>query len=321
MKYLLIDFGASHIKSVLYNDEKKSFEKCLIFPSFFLQRQTIEKKEVKCFIDQIIEKYPQPIDNIFSCSILGGYYVGDTYYSWKCSERPSLPENPKCLISGLFEKSTLHESHARSLSKKASSDIRTIGTYKGVPFLSSLGDTECALNAAEVSEGKMIINMGTGSQIVFKGHRQSFIPSGRMFLVFDNFFRSLGKDFFSDLSELKLEDLLRSSLKMDLKIYEQAHNFKNGGSIAGILESNFTYKNILASLLKSYAEQYAFYIKRDEPKSVFLMGGISQKLSVVGEYLVQLFPQIHFQTFENKYPETLVGMANFLENFSSNEIA
>ena len=51
------------------------------------------------------------------------------------------------------------------------------------------------------------------------------------------------------------------------------------------------------------------------------MGGIAQKLPVVGEYLVQLFPQIHFQTFENKYPETLVGMANFLEKFSSNEIA
>ena len=311
MKYLLIDFGASSIKTILYNFQTDSFQNESSFPSPFLTKTVLEKSHLEELMRHILASYPEAT-KVFSCAILGGYHSGKNYYSWKSSDRPEKPGKPKCLLGGLFKGDSLHSSHAKSLGLEASDEIKIIGTFQNREFYSSLGDTECALNSVPATDKDMILNLGTGSQVVFQGKRQSFIPSGRMLLMFNTFFEALGKNFFEDLKFLNLHDLLSSTLKMDLNVFEQSYLFKEGGTITGILESNFTYKNFISSILKNYCDQYASFIKEGKPDSVFVIGGIPKKLPIITEYLNHLFQETKIVGTKSNYSETHLGMANFI---------
>lgn len=314
MNYLLIDFGASRIKSILFNSSNNSFIRPIEFSSFFLSNNTLKLNEVKNFIDKIISCYDD-IDKIVTCSTLGGYYVDDVYYSWKNNNKPELPQNPKCLVGGLF-KSKIHSHHAKSIGCSDFDDkIKVIGKYKGIPVLSSLGDTECAINSIKLLQNELILNLGTGSQVVTFYKRYSFIPSGRMFLMFKNFFESLNKDFFNDLNKITVNEIVDSSLKCNLNVFEQSYKFNNGGSIQGILETNFTYENLLASILKSYINQYVEYIDLHNPIKVYLIGGISKKLPIIKNYLEVLYPNINFMLNNTSYIDTHLGLANYIKEY------
>lgn len=312
MKYLLIDFGASNFKSVLYDSNKDTLENEQVTQSIFLNKSSVNIKEIKSILDNIIGKYKN-IDMVLTCSILGGYYVEGIYYSWKCLNRPKKPTNPKCLISGLFENSTLHAHQARSIEEKESQEIRIIGTYKNIPFLSSLGDTECALSSVDTSDQDMVINLGTGSQVIFNKQRYSFIPSGRALLVFSSFFHKLGEDFFKDLQSINLEKILTSSLNINLNVFEGSYQFSGGGVISGILEENFNYENLISSILKSYIDQYANFIVKYHPTKVCLIGGISKKLKVIKEYFEYTFPNIKFINNATIYSDTHLGMTKIIK--------
>lgn len=314
MDYLLIDFGASRIKSILFNSSNNSFRNLKEFPSFFLNSDTLKLNEVKNFIDKIISYYDN-IDKIITCSTLGGYYVHGIYYSWKSNNTPKLPQNPKCLIGGLF-KSKIYSHHAKSIGcSDFDSKIKVIGRYKGIPVLSSLGDTECAIKSVKLLKNELILNLGTGSQVVTLSKRYSFIPSGRMFLMFKSFFESLNKDFFNDLNEITINEIADSNLECNLNVFEQSYKFSNGGSIQGILETNFTYKNLLASILKSYINQYAEYIDLYNPERVYLIGGISKKLPSIKNYLEVLYPNINFTLNNTSYADTHLGLVNYIKEY------
>lgn len=314
MNYLLIDFGASNIKSVLYNSLENTLSNLLEFPSLFLEDTKVKKNKVKTTLDTIISKYPQT-DKVITCSILGGYYVSDIYYSWKCANKPNLPKNPKCLIGGLFD-FKIHKHHALSINQpEYTENISLVGIYKDIPFLSSLGDTECALKSISLNSNELVINLGTGSQVANHSNRFSFIPSGRMFLMFSKFFNSLGKNFFEDLEQVTISDLIHSTLKCDLNVFQQSHKFKSGGNIIGILEDNFTYNNLLSSILKSYINQYKEYIDVYKPTKVYLIGGIPKKLPLIQSYLKHLYPKIIFDSNNTKYADTHLGLINYIKEY------
>ncbi len=316
MNYLLIDFGASNIKSVLYNSLEDTLSNPLEFPSLFLKCNKVKKNKVEAILDIILSKYPRT-DTVITCSILGGYYVEDIYYSWKDTNKPDLPLNPKCLVGGLFD-SKIHKHHALSINQpEYIENISLIGTYKGIPFLSSLGDTECALKSISLNPGELIMNLGTGSQVTTYDNRFSFIPSGRMFLMFNKFFNSLGMNFFKDLKQITINDLICSTLKCDLNVFPQSYEFKSGGSITGILEDNFTYNNLLSSILKSYINQYKEYIDTYKPTKIHLIGGIPKKLPIIQLYLKHLYPKIVFNSNNTKYADTHLGLINYIKEYEN----
>ena len=224
--FLLIDFGASRIKSILYNKEKDLFSKEDVRKSPLYNTDKLNKSVVKDEVESIVDSYDN-IDAIVMCSILGGDWYGDTYYSWKSDDTE--PHVKTCLLDGIFE----------------DEDINGIKCY------SSYGDTNCVIESREIALDEMLINLGTGSQVISKKifrfgtvyNTISFIPSGRALNVFDNFFKSIGISLFDKFKNLTIEDLEQSTLDFDLNIFSKAHKFNGSGFIKNILEDNFTIDN------------------------------------------------------------------------------
>ena len=107
MKYLLIDFGASFIKSIIYNKDIDTYSDACNIVSPFQTQNEITKQELLSILQGLISSN---IDGVLICSILGGYYEGDTYHSWKGEQ---LTKN-YCLVSGLFSDTDsfhIHEHH------------------------------------------------------------------------------------------------------------------------------------------------------------------------------------------------------------------
>ena len=105
MKYLLIDFGASYIKMAVYDKTNETTSSRGEISSPFQKSCTITKHQLWTILSDIITKN-KDADAIVICTILGGGWKNDVYYSWKSSDSS---EKKYCLISGLFhEKSTFH---------------------------------------------------------------------------------------------------------------------------------------------------------------------------------------------------------------------
>jgi hypothetical protein len=65
MRYLLIDFGASNIKSIIYDTINKTFSHQKNIESPFRKVNNISKKDLKILLSKIISYYTSiQIDNI-----------------------------------------------------------------------------------------------------------------------------------------------------------------------------------------------------------------------------------------------------------------
>ena len=60
---------------------------------------SITKKDLFVVLENIVIKNKN-IDSIVACSILGGHYENDIYYSWKSNKKQ---KSNCCMISGLFQ--------------------------------------------------------------------------------------------------------------------------------------------------------------------------------------------------------------------------
>jgi hypothetical protein len=98
MKYLLIDFGATYIKCAVYNKTQDQYVKGQIIPSPFFKVNKISKVELLNILFNIVSLH-EKVDGIIICTILGGSYVENIYYSWKSFQSN---KGDKCMISGLF---------------------------------------------------------------------------------------------------------------------------------------------------------------------------------------------------------------------------
>lgn len=202
------------------------------------------------------------------------------------------------------------------------SDVKTVThiTVRGKAreIHAGLGDHPCALLGAGVEPLKHLsLNIGTGSQVsrllpkigaaeinsetfelrpfVDGAWLQSIpnIPAGRALSAYlvpfeEAAARGRGNaDIWPWLSELQANDILASTMDVDLGLFKAAWNFKGGTGVSRLLEGEWTLKNFLASLLRSFAEQYVEAARRVDPKSetkeVILSGGIPQKLPALGE--------------------------------------
>jgi|ETNvirenome_6_85_1030632.scaffolds.fasta_scaffold00232_27 hypothetical protein len=275
---VFIDYGASRIKSIQYDIRTDTFGAFYDQESPFLQNEIIDISLVKETILQTLAKYDKP-SQVYGCSIIGGGYVKDKYYSWKSIDSPS---NGTCLISYLFKDQSTYHIHIDH-DPKGDKEIKELGLLGGVKFYSILGDTNCVLSSIELKENSCLINLGTGSQFAARDVLIKYIPSGRSLNVFRSFFNTLGRDLFKSFNTLSLEDLNRSTISFDLNVFPQAHKYKTGGIISGITENDFTFNNFVSSMFRSYIDQYIDYIEPYD--KVYLMGGISRKYPIIRDYL------------------------------------
>jgi len=275
---VLIDYGASRIKSIQYDTKADAFGLCYEQESPFLHNESVNISDVKETVLQTLSKHDKP-KYVYSCSIIGGGYVKDTYYSWKSDKNIN---NGTCLLSHLFrDQSTYHIHHDHN--SRGDKQIKELGVLNDVKFFSILGDTNCVLSSIDLDENSCLINLGTGSQFASRNRLIKYIPSGRSLNVFKNFFNTLGYDLFDSFSRLTLEDIKNSTMDFDLNIFPQAHKYRSGGEITNITEQDFTLNNFVSSIFRSYIDQYIEYIQ--SYNKVYLMGGISRKYPVIQEYL------------------------------------
>jgi hypothetical protein len=304
MKYLLIDFGASYIKNVIYDTVNDLYSNYEVIESPLRFSNSIPKKDILQKLTQIITKYPE-IKSAAICSILGGKYINDIYYSWKCSNIEGVKNQESCIITDIFT--------TKFINKKI------IGKIIDTNIFFPLVDTDCVVRSAELLPSKnILVNMGTGSQVVYideHNHLQKhqYIPSGRSLNVFANFFNELNINFFDYLCNLNLDDIISSTLQIDLNIYPQAHQYFNGGLIANMHETNFTLKNLIASILRCYLQQYEKFLIEPNNQHILLSGGIPKKIKTIKKYFNYKYPKSKINLISMDIDETLIGLSHFIK--------
>lgn len=204
-------------------------------------------------------------------------------------------------------------------------------TGKQIPIFCGVGDHQCAVFGAGNDEQSISFNLGTGSQIsivaqiaqsetdvrpFFEGqylHTVTHIPSGRAFLEYIGFIEALSqnKTVWDKFNTLSLPEVEASSLKFDLAIFGSAANFNDYRGISHITEKSLNLENYLASLLKSYAEQYPEILKKfainNKVCKIILSGGIAHKIPALKDYFNKYTP---YQTeVSTSLEETLSGLA------------
>lgn len=220
-------------------------------------------------------------------------------------------------------------------------DVESVDTiYDNIKLHTAVGDNQCAILGSNLANNQLIINMGTGSQIAkldtldintnmeqrpyFKNNSLSIIthiPSGRALNCFVGFIDECFKYVSSEISawklfdNIKLEDIVNSSMIFNLKVFDSAYGFENGGSINFIKENNFNVNNYIASLLKSYIEQYFEIITEYSIKytDILLAGGIPMKISLIKDYIKNIKKQ-NVIINRSKEDETLQGL-KLISNF------
>jgi len=178
---------------------------------------------------------------------------------------------------------------------------------KDIEIYTGFGDHQCAVFGAGNDEHSISLNLGTGSQIAMinpmnkNSEKRPFfndellsvithIPSGRAFNTYINFLKEISseKDYWQILSTIKLKEIKECNLNVNMAVFSSAWNYENGGNITNIDENNFTLRNFLTSLVKSYITQYEKGIetlgKTDYHTKIILSGGIPKRIPVIKEY-------------------------------------
>jgi len=306
-EYFLIDFGASFVKTAIYDASDNHIRSVGKHLSPLDNKAQLKTCEIVNFFHKVLQQ--ETPNKVVSCCILGGGYQGDTYYSWKCDNRS---HNSVDLVSGLFiDQATFHQHyHHHSAGHQG---LRILGQLCNKIFYSSLADTECVRASVPLEKGEYILNLGTGSQILGHNHTHSYIPSGRALNVYKNFFDNLGIDLFEMFTQLSYNDIQNGSMVFDLNLFEQSHMYEAGGKILNIKEQDFTLDNFVSSVFKSYLTQYVAIFNDLLAKKIYLTGGISRKYPVISEFLknnVSNDPEVIL--LNNKVEDTHVGISNIV---------
>jgi sugar (pentulose or hexulose) kinase len=188
-----------------------------------------------------------------------------------------------------------------------------------VPIYTGVGDQSCAILGSGNRVGETLsVNVGTGSQVStivrspegvhdfdVRVHLDgtwlrtiTHIPAGRALNVYMGFLAEVARaagavspDPWPWLSELGLEDLECASLAVDLAVFESAWRFRRGGSISGFVEGELTVRNVLASIVRALAQQYADAAAIVDPSrqlgEVVLSGGVPARMPVLAPWLAR----------------------------------
>lgn len=174
------------------------------------------------------------------------------------------------------------------------------GYIQNIPVYSGIGDFQASLYGSNISDKTLFINMATGSQIACMhektGERPFFndtflkcvthIPSGRFLNIYANFFKELNIDIWDHFAKLTMSDIEACNLNVTTDIFSNS-----GIGISNIRFDNFTLKNVTASIIKHYIQQYIDIIveKGYEYENILLSGGIAKKIPVIKQLFESTF--------------------------------
>lgn len=169
------------------------------------------------------------------------------------------------------------------------------GTIGDAKVFAPLGDLQCAVMGIDQNLllGDVVINMGTGSQIIQIGstyredteNRPLFdftlncithIPSGRSL----KFYKDLLD--LPDYTELEFTDIIKSKERINLGYFRGSYGYDGSASITRIKEKTSKY-TLACSLIRCYVKQYVKILsdKFRERRRIFLTGGIPNNIPVI----------------------------------------
>lgn len=397
-KTLLIDFGASRIKSIyLFSKNNLFYENkgSIVFhgkkydPRFYYKKL---KEHLNYYLKKKIE-----FREIYVCSEMHGFFLLNKkkkkytqFYSWRFKSkkknnskkinylkknllsktgllyRDGLPiinyykENLNKrnydLIGGVSESlcyfggdltNNISLSYAHStgfynmkglmekkikFKNKVCSHLKTnIGNIffnkKKINIICGIGDMQAAFIGSYTKKNDVLINMGTGSQIISQNLKLhpilketrpisktkilyciTHIPSGRSMIEFKKKILSKKKikiNFWKTMALIKERDIYKANLKLDLK------NFilKNREINSIVLSNNI--KNLCSIFLKNYIYQYLDVInlckKKFKKFKINLAGGIPNKLTII-KSIIRKETSLKIYTKKDSIDQTLIGL-------------
>jgi len=202
---------------------------------------------------------------------------------------------------------------------------------KKIKVYCGIGDLQASVLGSELKNNDILINMGTGSQIITRNqllckknveirplHKNitlyciTHIPSGKAISFFCNQIslhkNKSSKYFWNTLSLIKLEDL--TNVEGDVNFVQL---FKGKGLGKIFFKKN--YKYLCCKLIKSYLNQYLIILKNNfklkKMRSIILSGGIPKKIPVIKEYLNQK-SLLKIYVKKDKIDETLLGLKSII---------
>ncbi|MBV8820486.1 MAG: hypothetical protein JO022_19155 [Acidobacteriaceae bacterium] len=186
-----------------------------------------------------------------------------------------------------------------------------VGTWHGHPVYSSVGDQQCALAGALLSEGEVSVNIGTGSQIaVLTKHLptdglqtrpyfgDSFlrtithIPGGRALSALVGLLTELGSpapDQAWNYIEGAVQQTPSTDLEASLSYYPGPCG--NTGFLQNLHEGNLTVGHVFRAAFEAMAANYQSCLQRLDPDktvtSGVFSGGVARRLLVLRELTQQ----------------------------------
>jgi hypothetical protein len=306
MRYLLIDFGATYIKCALYDCVTITPTKNYHSP--FSTRDRLSKQQLQSLLVDITNDH-ESVDGIVICTILGGTWDVDIYKSWKCASVHDKGVN--CMISGIFDSNIVHNDHADfTTASQYVEDLRVIGTLNNIPVYTPLGDTNCVIRSLHIPDNGVAINMGTGSQVISNTHIERFFPAGRSFLVFNRLFENSSHTLFDIMQDLTVEDVKQSTLDINLAVFDRAQHWNGGGLISGIVEPDFTLKNLVSSILRCFVNQYRDAV--GNASQIELVGGIANKVSILPDLFRYYYPGREIRYRQDNIEATHRGLVTMI---------
>jgi sugar (pentulose or hexulose) kinase len=179
-----------------------------------------------------------------------------------------------------------------------------------LPVFGCVGDVQStAAGTGFPQAAKLVVNLGTGSQVLFSTPDVPFgierrpgaddvdfaaithIPSGRALSVFAELLDGSAKlgggvpFFWSKFSQFSAAEVLDAKLEVDLNVFEAAWRYAHGGFVGGINEGRFSPAVLMAGVARGWLAQYAEAMDRLDPsrrEDTFLVsGGLSRRASFI----------------------------------------
>lgn len=202
-----------------------------------------------------------------------------------------------------LEKPQIHASNAQSFglydiekncfsydfSPETVNEYKIAGRYKNIPVSVAIGDNQASVFSTLASDGDILINVGTGSQVsvisdtpiraenietrpYFEGKYLivgSALCGGRAYSVLKSFYTqvfgyvtSVNDDTVYDIMDKMLESEVSSSLSVDTRFAGTRSNPSLSGCISGINTENLTPENLTRGVLAGMTEElYEMYGK------------------------------------------------------------
>lgn len=212
----------------------------------------------------------------------------------------------------------------------------TIGRHS-LSVHGGLGDMQAAIYGAGFpKKGGLLVNLGTGSQVVGNTLQEgssverrlsangeifealTHIPSGRSLNVFARFVDGISllgggePVFWKIFNSLDPEEVLGSSIEIDLNVFESSWMYKAGGHISGINENAFELRSFVSGLVNSWLSQYKVAMDLVDPRhevdKFLIAGGLSRRGQFVLPVLEKLSGRVGRLTETITGEETLDGL-------------